>query len=140
MITVKDLIGKWPLEIEEARRQKRLIVVTPDKALHVIHGKSQKNKITFFISNDRVHVGILTLNKGKFTDPEVHKGDEALWAIRGNIQIKVFQDGEDENAVFTEVFMVHENEKFLIPEGYKHQYFNLSAGNSEILFAIAPEL
>ena len=140
MISVKYLIGKWPLEIEEARREKRLIVVTPDKALKVIHGKSQKNKITFFISNDRVHVGILTLNKGKFTDPEVHKGDEALWAIRGSIQIKVFQEGEDENAVFTEVFMVHENEKFLIPEGFKHQYFNLSAGTSEILFAIAPEL
>jgi mannose-6-phosphate isomerase-like protein (cupin superfamily) len=140
MITAKDLIGKWPLEIEKARREKRLIVVTPDKALKVIHGKSQKNKITFFISNDRVHVGILTLNKGKFTDPEVHKGDEALWAIHGSIQIKVFQESEDENAVFTEVFMVHENEKFLIPEGFKHQYFNLSAGTSKILFTIAPEL
>jgi mannose-6-phosphate isomerase-like protein (cupin superfamily) len=140
MKTIKDHIGNWPPETEEARKEKKYLVITPEKALKVIHGKKQKNKVSFFISNDKVHVGILTLNKGRLTDPEVHKGDEALWAIKGNIQIKVFKEDEDEKAVFTEVFMVRENQKFLIPEGYKHQYFNLSAGTSEILFAIAPKL
>ncbi len=140
MKTIKDFIGNWPLETEEARKEKKFIVVTPEKALKVLHGKEEKNKVTFFISNDRVHVGILTLNQGRSTDPEAHKGDEALWAIKGNIQVKIFKDGEDEKAVFTEVFMVRENEKLLIPEGYRHQYFNLSAGISEALFAIAPGL
>ena len=140
MKTIKDDIGNWPPENGEARKEKRFLVITPEKALKVIHGNRQKNKVTFFISNDRVHVGILTLNKGRFTDAEVHKGDEALWAIKGNIQVKVFKENEDEKAVFTEVFMVRENQKFLIPEGYKHQYFNLSAGTSETLFAIAPKL
>ena len=140
MKTIKDHIGNWPPETEEARKEKRFIVIKPENALKVIHGKEQKNKVTFFISNNRVHVGILTLNKGRFTDPETHKGDEALWAIKGNIQIKIFKEGEDEKAVFTEVFMVRENEKFLIPEGYKHQYFNFAAGTSETLFAIAPGL
>lgn len=140
MKTIKNQIGNWPPETEEARKEKRFIVIKPDNALKVIHGKEQKNKVTFFISNDRVNVGILTLNKGRQTDPETHKGDEALWAIKGNIQIKIFKKGEDEKAVFTEVFMVRENEKFLIPEGFKHQYFNLAAGTSEVLFAIAPGL
>lgn len=140
MKTIKDFIGNWPPETEEARKEKRFIVIPPEKALKVIHGKEEKNKVTFFISNDRVHVGILTLNQGRHTDPESHKGDEALWAIKGNIQVKIFKEGEDEKAVFTEVFMVRENEKLLIPEGYRHQYFNLSAGASEVLFAIAPEL
>jgi mannose-6-phosphate isomerase-like protein (cupin superfamily) len=138
MKTINDFIGHWPPEIKNARREKRLLVITPEKALKVIHGKTQKNKLTFFVSNERVHIGILTLNKGRFTDPEVHKGDEALWAIKGNVQIKIFKEGEGEKAVFTEVQMIRENQKFLIPEGYKHQYFNLSAGTSKILFAIAP--
>ena len=140
METIKDYIGNWPPEIGEARKVKKLLVITPEKALKVIHGKTQKNKVTFFISNERVHVGILTLNKGKYTDPEIHGGDEALWAIKGNVQIKIFKEGEDEKTVFTEVYMVRENQKFLIPEGYKHQYFNLAAGTSEILFTIAPNL
>lgn len=140
MKNIKDYIGNWPPETEEARKEKKFLVITPEKALKVIHGKKQKNKVSFFISNDKVHVGILTLNKGRITDPEVHKGDEALWAIKGNIQVKVFKEDEDEKAVFTEVFMVRENQKLLIPEGYKHQYFNLSAGTSEALFAIAPGL
>jgi mannose-6-phosphate isomerase-like protein (cupin superfamily) len=140
MKTIKDYLGNWPLEAEKAKKEKEILVITPEKSLKVIHGKEQKNRISFFVSNDRVHVGILTLNKGRLTDPEVHKGDEALWAIKGNIQVKIFKEGENEKAVFTEVFMVRETEKFLIPEGYKHQYFNLSAGTSEILFVIAPEL
>jgi len=140
MKTIKDYIGNWPPETNKARKEKEFLVIPPEKALKVIHGKEQKNKVSFFISNDKVHVGILTLTKGRMTDPEVHKGDEALWAIKGNIQVKVFKEDEDEKAVFTEVFMVRENQKFLIPEGYKHQYFNLSNGTSEILFAIAPGL
>lgn len=140
MKTINDFIGNWPKDIETARKEKQLLVITPEKALKVIHGRTQKNKVSFFVSNDRVHVGVLTLNKGRFTDPEVHRGDEALWAIKGNVQVKVFKEGEDEKAVFTEVFMVRENQKFLIPEGYRHQYFNLAAGTSEILFAIAPGL
>ena len=140
METIKDYIGNWPLEIEEARKGKKLLVIPPEKALKVIHGREHKNKVSFFVSTDKVHVGIMTLNKGKFTDPEVHKGDEALWAIKGNIQIKVLEEGEDEKAVFTTVFMVRENQKFLIPGGYRHQYFNLSKGTSEILFTIAPGL
>jgi mannose-6-phosphate isomerase-like protein (cupin superfamily) len=140
METIKDFIGNWPVEIEEARKRKKLLVIPPEKALKVIHGSEHKNKVSFFVSTDKVHVGVITLNKGKFTDPETHKGDEALWAIKGDIQIKILEEGEDEKAVFTKVFMVRENQKFLIPEGYRHQYFNLSKGTSEILFTIAPGL
>lgn len=140
METIKKYIGNWPIETKQAREDKRFILIPFEKALKVIHGKDEKNKVVFFISNDRVHLGILTLNQGRNTDPEIHMGDEALWAIKGNLQVKIFKKGKDEKAVNTEIFMVRENEKMLIPEGYKHQYFNLSAGTSEVLFAIAPKL
>ncbi len=140
METIKDYIGSWPLEIDAAREKKKLLVIPPEKALKVLHGRDHKNKVSFFVSTKKVHVGILTLNKGKFSDSEVHQGDEALWAIKGNIQVRILKEGEDEKAVFTKVFMVRENQKFLIPEGYRHQYFNLSKGTSEILFTIAPGL
>jgi len=138
--TIKDFLYNWPLENEDARRGKKILVIPVKNALKVIHGKEQKNKVTFFVSNKKIHIGVLTLNKGRLSDPEIHKGDEVLWAIKGNIQIKIFNEKNDEKELLTEVFMVRENQKFLIPEGFKHQYFNLSNNTSEILFAIAPGL
>jgi mannose-6-phosphate isomerase-like protein (cupin superfamily) len=35
---------------------------------------------------------------------------------------------------------VHENEVFFIPEGMRHQVFNLGAKNLRYLFAIGPKL
>ena len=139
MEILNNYLKNWPLGIESAAEEKKILVIPPEQALKVIHGKNEKTKISFFINCEKVHVGIMTLSQGRYTDSEVHKGDEVLWALKGNIQVKVFENEEDENSIFAEnVFLVRENQKLLIPEGFKHQYFNLSAGNSEILFAIAP--
>jgi mannose-6-phosphate isomerase-like protein (cupin superfamily) len=141
MKILNNYLENWPLEIENAAKEKRILVIPPEQALKVLHGKNERTKISFFINHEKVHVGIITLNQGRYTDPEVHKGDEVLWALKGNVQVKIFDEDEDEESIFIEhIFVVRENQKLLIPEGCKHQYFNLSAGNSEILFAVAPEL
>ena len=140
MKTINDYIGNWPLETEECRKEKRHIHIPPEKALTVIHGKEQETKVTFFISNSRSHVGKLELCQGRHSDPEIHKGDEILMVLKGKLQIVILSELKDENAVSRKAYEVGESERFLIPEGYKHQYFNLGQGMTEVLFTIAPGL
>ena len=140
MKTIKDFIGNWPLDTEDARKEKRHIHIPPEKALTVVHGSENETKMTFFISNKRCHVGKIEICPGKNTDPETHKGDEILMMLKGRIQIVVLSELEDEKAVSRKAYGLEEGGRFLIPEGYKHQYFNLGLGMAEVLFTIAPDL
>ncbi|HEB30038.1 MAG TPA: cupin domain-containing protein [Spirochaetes bacterium] len=140
MKTINDFIGHWPQGLEEARKEKRHVHIPKEKALTVIHGKENKTKFTFYISTDRCHMGKFEICAGKHSDPEIHKGDEVLMILKGRLQIMVLNELEDETAVSRKAYEVNEGEKFIIPEGYKHQYFNLGKGMTEALFAIAPGL
>ena len=140
MKIASDFLGKWPIDCEEARRERRLIHIPKEKMLHLIHGKENHTQVSFFISNERVHVGIMTIPAGKFSDPEVHQGDEALIVLEGTLQIHTYDRNEDEKSVSHLAYKVQKNEKFLIPEGIKHQYFNLSEGVLKVLFTVAPHL
>lgn len=140
MKTINDFIGNWPLETEEARKEKRHIHIPPEKALTVIHGSEHESKVTFFISNKKCHVGKIEICEGRHTDPETHKGDEIFMVLKGKVQIVILSELKDEKAVSRKAYQLEEGGRFLIPEGYKHQYFNLSSGMAEILFTIAPDL
>jgi len=140
MKTIKDFIGKWPLNTEEARKEKRHILIKPEDALTVIHGKDNESKFMFYISNERCHVGKIEIAPGKHTDPETHKGDEILMVLKGRLQVVVLSELADEKAVSRKAYELEEGGRMLIPEGYKHQYFNLGVGITEVLFTVAPGL
>lgn len=140
MKTINDFIGNWPPNTNEARSEKRHIRIKPEDALTVIHGKEHESKFIFYISNDRCHVGKFELNPGKHTDPETHKGDEILLVLKGKLKIIVLNELEDENSVSKMAYHVKEGGRFIIPEGNKHQYFNLGTDMVEVLFTIAPGL
>jgi mannose-6-phosphate isomerase-like protein (cupin superfamily) len=140
MKTIKDFIGKWPLNTEEARKEKRHILIKPEDALTVIHGKDNESKFIFYISNERCHVGKIEIAPGKHTDPETHKGDEILMVLKGRLQVVVLSELADEKAVSRKAYELEEGGRMLIPEGYKHQYFNLGVGMTEVLFTVAPGL
>jgi len=140
MKTIKDFIGSWPLNTDEARKEKRHILIRPQDALTVIHGKEHESKFMFYISNKRCHVGKIEICPGKHTDPEVHKGDEILMVLKGRLQVVVLSELEDENAVSRKAYELDEGGRMLIPEGYKHQYFSLGVDLTEVLFTIAPGL
>lgn len=140
METIKDYIGNWPIETQQARENKKLLHIPPEKALTVIHGKEHKTKFTFFISNDRCHLGEFEICPGKYTDIEIHKGDEVLIVLEGELQVIILNELKDEHAVSRDAYHLKKGEKFLIPIGYKHQYFNLGSKMNKVLFAIAPDL
>ncbi len=136
-----DMLGKYPLSGEEARRNKRLIHIPPDKMLRLIHGKENHILVSFFVSNDFVHFGKIQIPKGIYSDPETHKGDEVLFVLKGKLTVQVYEEGDEEDtSVLHESYEILPEEQFLIPEGMKHRYLNFSNEVVEAVFGIAPEL
>ncbi|MCL5985621.1 MAG: cupin domain-containing protein [Actinobacteria bacterium] len=133
-----DYIGNWPVDTEDARKEKRFLHITPEKTLRLIHGSGNQIGVNFFISNSRVHLGTISLNGGKYSDYEKHAGDEAILVLKGTVQIVVSKDPPDADSVSTVSYEVNEGENFLIPEGYYHRYHNLAVGMSKLLFTVAP--
>ena len=65
-----DHLGDWPKNVSELVKKKEITVITERNAINFIHGKENQNKVSFYLSNDMVHVGILTLTRGKLSDIE----------------------------------------------------------------------
>jgi len=126
-------LGKWPLPGEEARRKPvRMFVVTEDTALRVIHGKEHRIPITFFVSNDLIHLGKIAVPPHTFSEPESHKGDELVYALEGSLTIDLPETAQS--------FEVCEGEAFFIPENVKHEYHNFTDKVIKAVFIIAPQL
>jgi uncharacterized RmlC-like cupin family protein len=70
----------------------------------------------------------------------VHEGDEALCVLQGSLHISLIQGHEQEDAVMRDAIQVTAGQKFFIPEGVRHQYFNLSSEMCEVLFIVSPRL
>ena len=131
----------WPISGEKARKNNRLIYISKDKVLRLIHGKDNHILVSFFVSNDYIHFGKIQIPKGIYSDPESHKGDEVLFVLKGKLTIQVYEKENDDNeSVIHESYEVEEEEQFLIPEGFKHRYLNFSDSVVEAIFGIAPEL
>jgi mannose-6-phosphate isomerase-like protein (cupin superfamily) len=126
-------LGKWPLPGEEARRKPvRMTVVTDDKALRVIHGKEHRIPITFYVSNDLIHLGKIAVPPHVFSEPESHKGDELVYALEGTLIIYLPKTIQS--------FEVREGEAFFVPEGVEHEYHNFTDKVIKAIFIIAPQL
>jgi mannose-6-phosphate isomerase-like protein (cupin superfamily) len=134
-----DKIGKWPANCPELRENGKMLHLPPESMLHFVHGKQNKTRVSFFLSNDKEHIGIQTIMPNHMSDPETHNGDEVLMVLEGRLQVWVNSPDDIPESVSHVAFEVNEGEKFFIPEGAQHQYFNLSDRILRFLFAVAPE-
>ena len=136
-----DMLGRYPISGVEAGKNRRLIHIPQDKMLRLIHGKENHILVSFFVSNDFVHFGIIQIPKGIYSDPETHKGDKVLFVLKGKLTVQVYEDADEEDtSVLHESYEILPEEQFLIPEGMKHRYLNFSNEIVEAVFGIAPEL
>lgn len=133
-------IGNWPPDTAAARKEKLHIHIPPEKALKLIHGKDHHTGIDLFISNEQCHVGIHTIPGGKFADAETNAGDKCILVLKGKMQVRILKSAADETSVSTQGWEVKEHEVFFIPEGVRHQVFNLGKGTLKYLFTVAPKL
>ena len=126
-------LGKWPIPGEKARRKPvRMIVITRDKMLTVIHGKDYKIPVTFYVSNDMIHMGEIAVPPHTHSEPEEHEGDEAIYALEGSLTVFLPETAQS--------FEVREGEVFFTPEGVKHEYHNFTSKIVKAIFVIAPKL
>ncbi len=140
MRSVLDKLGQWPISGPELRRKKQIAVIEGDQSLKFIHGKENHVLVSFFVSNDFIHVGTMKIPANQVSDAEEHRGDEVLYVLEGSVSLLISKIWEKQTPVTTERFEVNQRERFLIPEGSKHQYLNFSDNPVELLFAIAPGL
>lgn len=133
------LLGRWPVEGPRAREKKQMVVVRDGETLDLIHGGDNHVLVSFFVSNDFVHVGKMIIPVNKWSDPEIHKGDEVILCLKGTVSI-LFPPADEGQSITAERFEVFPGERFFIPEGMKHQYFNFSDDICELLFSVAPQL
>ena len=133
------LEGEWPAA-EPASSDKEMKRLRPDNLLHLIHGKDDHVLISLFASNEFLHTGFITLPTRFFSEPESHEGDEVVYALDGPLMIRVSEEGESEKSVSQVSYEVLQGQKFLIPGGVKHQYFNFNDRTTKPFFAVAPAL
>jgi mannose-6-phosphate isomerase-like protein (cupin superfamily) len=132
-------IGCWPLAGIDARAEKRIRLIKPSERLRVIHGKALHVPIEFAVSNDFIHVAIMDIRAGERTDSETHEGDEVFYVLDGEVSV-IIPTGQDTNSVARGRFEVRSGQRFLIPEGTKHIYFNTGDCPCRLIFGVAPKL
>jgi len=130
-LSIEDL-GNWPVPGPEGRKKHKIMRITEDGMLRVIHGKENRIPFTFFVSNDLVHMGKFRILTGRWSELEEHEGDEAGFVVKGTLRISLTET--------MGTLEVEEGERYFIPSGMKHQYFNLSDRTVEAIFAVAPKL
>jgi len=134
-----DDIGRWPANCAQLRRDGTMLHLPPEGMLHFIHGKDNHTRVSFFLSNDKEHIGIHAVSPNHMSDPETHRGDEVLLVLEGRLQVRAAGPDDIPGSVSHVAYEVNEGEKFFIPDGVEHQYFNLSDRLLRFLFAVAPE-
>jgi quercetin dioxygenase-like cupin family protein len=82
---------------------------------------------------------LVNILPGGISDYEVHKGDEIVNVLYGEMNVVISQD-ENDSSVSAEAYNLKKDEKLIIPEGYKHRYLNLHSNAVSFYSCIAPAL
>jgi gentisate 1,2-dioxygenase len=133
-------LGQLPVDGPTARKSQEIFVIRPIDALNVIHGNANRMLVSFFVSNDFIHAGIMSL-PGRFeSDVEEHKGDELIYVSEGTISVVIKDESTSPEAISVKRYEVSEGERFFVPENTRHNYVNFTNRQAKVVFYIAPEL
>ena len=132
--------GKWPDYSEVQNATNEICVIKEENALGVIHGTTKHCLVSFYISNNNLHVGSYTLAAGFSTDMESHQGDEIIYLQEGHLGIETHEKIPTQEATINDIFEIKGGQFFLIPERTTHRYFNLSDQTLKVMFGVAPQL
>jgi mannose-6-phosphate isomerase-like protein (cupin superfamily) len=130
-----ELLGRWPAarpQVEEqAWREGGLVTIRRADCLPLIVGEHNPMLVSLFISTDEISAGAVELLPAASSDSEAHPGDEALFVMAGRLNLYLPDRYE--------WFEVHPKDSLYIPQGVRHQYFNMSDAPVEFFFTVAPK-
>lgn len=129
-----DLLGRWPTDalhdLQERYRDGRMVTLRRDTALHYIHGETKPILMRLYASTEALTAGAFELRPSLIGEPEIHRGDEVLFALEGVVHVylpKTF-----------DWFELHPFDCLYIPEGTPHQYCNTGAAIAKAAFCVTP--
>ena len=125
-------IGRWPKAQAEAEAKYTIQVVREGDLLWRLEGRDQQLLVGIFAATEHLTVGRMELLAGQRSDVEVHGGDESLYLLEGELNVRV---PENEGPRW---FELRPGDGFFIPEGTPHQYYNMSGAPTSFLCGIAP--
>ena len=142
MRTLFEGHGQLPVDPLRARREKELVKITPDGWRHLVHGDKKHVHVALMLSTNYAQVGRIRLYPGCSSELENHHGDEVIYMLAGKMAVRVVNTPDleaDAANANRQHFELRQGEAFLIPEGYVHQYLNLTDCESEFFFGIGPD-
>ena len=134
--------GKWPVDPIECRKKRELVKISPGEWKHLVHGEKKHAHVSLIASTNYAQVGYVQLVPGSSTELENHKGDEVLYVTKGKMAVRIVwtKDLEADAANANHPhYEVSAGEAFLIPEGYIHQYVNLTEHEADFFFGLGPD-
>ncbi|MFH0965046.1 MAG: cupin domain-containing protein [Planctomycetota bacterium] len=137
-----DRHGKLPADPADARRKLELIKITPDEWQHLVHGRDKHVHVSLMLSTDYAQVGHIRLFPGSHSELENHAGDEVIYMLKNKMAVRVVTNPDleaDAANANRQHFELCEGEAFLIPEGFVHQYINLTDKEAVFFFGIGPD-
>jgi len=130
--TQDDLLGRWPMERAAVEREQTIRVVRDADMLWRMEGKEKQVLVGILASTEHLTVGKIRLLPGQHTEVQVHGGDESLYVLEGTVNVRLRDvDGP-------QWFELNPRDGFYLPEGAKHQYYNMTDQPAELIFGVAP--
>jgi len=130
-----ELIGKFPAEGEALRASGEYVKITREEMLRTIYGEQYPVPVNFFIANDVMSVGEISVPAGglgaRASEVLRHRGDCLLYCEAGPIFVFTPDDGE--------LYEVNEGEGMFLPEATDYQLVNYGAKVVRAIFAVSIE-
>jgi mannose-6-phosphate isomerase-like protein (cupin superfamily) len=136
-----DSIGSWPAPGPDLRKAKQLLIIRPDGQLQILHGEKRHVLYSFVVSNDYMHLAILTVPVAGVSEFETHQGDEVINVLEGELCVRISSSDDErtDDATYPHI-RLGTRERMFIPAGVRHQYLNFTNNPVTAYLAIAPLL
>lgn len=131
--TQDQWLENWPMARVEVKARDTIKVLREADYLWRLEGQNQPALVGLLAATEHLTVGKIQLLPGQQTDPHSHGGDESLYLLEGQLNVRVSENKGQR------WFELKPGDGFYVPQGVSHQYYNMSGGPVSFLFGVAPK-
>ena len=117
------------------------MIIRPEDQLQILHGRVRHVLHSFVVSNDYMHLSVLTVPVSGVSEFETHQGDEVINVLEGELCVRISPSEEErtDDATYPHI-RLGTRERMFIPAGVRHQYLNFTNSPVKAYLAVAPLL
>ncbi len=130
--TQDEWLGRWPMQRFEREAKITMRMVRDADFLWRLEGEEDRVLVGILIATEHLTVTKVELRPGQHSVVQRHGGDEGLYLLEGNLNVRVPQnDGQ-------KWFELKPGDGFYVPEDALHQYYNISDKPVRFICGVAP--